>query len=67
MAGRFALYTDADVRGPLIKPLRKAGWDVFRATEAFPERTLDLTHFERAAFLGRVLVTNDEDQGVIAD
>lgn len=67
MAGRFPLYTDADVRGLLIKGLQKLGWDVLRAVEAFPEKTTDLTHFERAAALGRVLVTNDEDQDVIAD
>ena len=62
MAGRFALYTDADVHGPLIKALRNAGWDIVRAIDAFPERTPDLTHFEHAVALGRVLVTNDEDQ-----
>lgn len=38
MAGRFPLYTDADVRGQLIKGLKKLGWDVLRAIEAFPER-----------------------------
>lgn len=67
MAGRFPLYTDADVRGQLIKGLKKLGWDVLRAIEAFPEKTPDLTHFERAVALGRVLVTNDEDQDIIAD
>lgn len=66
MAGRFALYTDADVHGPLIKALRDAGWDSLRAIDAFPERTPDLTHFEHAVALGRVLVTNDEDQEDIA-
>jgi Domain of unknown function (DUF5615) len=65
--GRFPLYTDADVRGPLINALEKAGWDVLRAIDAFPERTPDLTHFERAVALGRVLVSNDEDQEVTAD
>lgn len=58
MAGRFPLYTDADVRGPLVKALQKAGWDV---------QTLDRPHFERAVALGRVLVTNDEDHEVMAD
>lgn len=28
MAGRFPLYTDADVRGPLIRALRSVGWDI---------------------------------------
>ena len=62
MAGRFPLYTDADVQGPVIHALKSAGWDVVRAIEAFPERTVDPVHFERAVELGRVLVTNDEGQ-----
>jgi hypothetical protein len=33
-----------------------------RAIEAFPERTVDLVHFERAVKMGRVLATNDEGQ-----
>ena len=67
MAGRFPLYTDADVHGPLIKALRKAGWDIVRAIDEFPEGALDLAHFERAVVLGRILVTNDEDQEIIAN
>lgn len=67
MAGRFPLYTDADVRGKVVKGLKQLGWDVLRAIDAFPERTKDLPHFERAVALGRVLVTNDEDHDVIAD
>jgi Domain of unknown function (DUF5615) len=60
VAGRFPLYTDADIQGPVIRALRKAGWDVLRAVDAFPERTIDSVHFERAVELGRVIVTNDE-------
>ncbi len=67
MAERFPLYTDADVRGPLIKALKRAGWDIVRAIDALPEGADDLPHFERAVALGRVLVTNDEDQEAIAD
>jgi hypothetical protein len=67
VAGRFPLYTDEDVRGPLIKALTKAGWDIVRAIDTFPQRTPDLMHFEQAATLGRVLVTNDEDHEVTAD
>jgi hypothetical protein len=67
VAGRFPLYTDVDVRGPLIKALIKAGWDIVRAIDTFPQRTRDLIHFEGAAALGRVLVTNDEDYEVTAD
>ncbi len=62
MAGRFPLYTDADVRGPLIKALRNAGWDIVRAIDEMVEGTLDPPHFERAVKLGRVLVTNDQGQ-----
>jgi hypothetical protein len=65
VAGRFPLY--ADVRGTLIKGLLQLGWDVVRAIDVFPEGTEDLPHFERAVALGRVLVTNDEDQEATAD
>ena len=60
MAGRFPLYSDADVQGPVVKALQRAGWDVTRAIEALPEGTTDPAHFEHAVALGRVLVTNDE-------
>ena len=49
MAGRFPLYTDADVRGPLIKALTNAGWDIVRAIDEMVEGTKDPPHFERAA------------------
>jgi hypothetical protein len=62
VAGRFPIYTDADIQGPVIRALRRAGWDVLRAIEEFPERTTDTAHFERAVELGRVLVTNDNGQ-----
>ena len=62
MAGRFPLYTDADIQGPVIEALKKAGWDVVRAIEAFPAKTKDPVHFQRAVELGRVLVTNDDGQ-----
>jgi hypothetical protein len=66
VAGRFLLYTDADIQGAVVKALEDSDWNVLRAIDAFPERTPDLTHFERAAALGRVLVTNDGDQKRIA-
>ena len=66
MAGRFPLYTDADVHGHLVDALRATNWDVFRAIEAFPEGTPDDLHFERAAELDRVLVTNDQPLRAIA-
>ena len=62
MAGRFPLYTDADVRGHVVKALRNAGWDLVRAIDEFPEGEDDPVHFDRAVSLGRVLVTNDNGQ-----
>lgn len=66
MAGRFPLYTDADIHGPVVEALIDAGWDVLRAIDALPEGTLDGPHFERAAREGRVTVTPPRD-GVTAD
>ena len=57
---RFPIYTDADARGSLVKALKARGWDVVRAIDLFPKRTPDDLHFEKAAELGRVLVTNDQ-------
>jgi hypothetical protein len=62
LSGRFPLYTDADIRGPLIKQLKRAGWDVVRAVDEYPERTKDPIHFQRAVELGRVLITSDENR-----
>lgn len=59
MAGRFPPYTDADIRGPLVKALRNTGWDIVRAIDEMVEGTKNPPHFERAVKLGRVLVTND--------
>ena len=59
MAGRFPLYTDADIHGPVVDALRRADWDVLRAVDAHPEATTDPVHFEHAARDGRVLVSND--------
>ena len=66
MAGRFPLYTDADVNGDLVKALRRTGWDLVRAMDLYPERTDDIVHFTRAAEMGRVLVACDRDQLEIA-
>jgi len=51
LAGRFPLYTDNDVHGDLVKAFRRAGWDVVRGVDTFPENTLDPEHFEKAAEL----------------
>ena len=61
MAGRFPLYTDADVHGPLVQALVRLGWDVMRAVDAFPEGTDDDVHFAHAAQLDRVMLSNDRD------
>ncbi len=60
MAGRFPLYTDNDVRGELVKALRRAGWDVVRGVDTLPEDAADSRHFDKVVELGRVLVTNDQ-------
>jgi hypothetical protein len=57
--GRFPLFTDNHVRQPLIDALVRCGWDVVRAIDVFPERTLDEVLFEYAAREGRAFVTND--------
>ena len=62
MAGRFPLYTDADIRGHVVKALGNAGWDLVRAIDQFAEGEDDPVHFDRAVALGRVLVTNDNGQ-----
>ena len=67
MAGRFPLYTDADVHGPVVKALHLAGWDILRAIKAYREKTPDDVHFERAAQEGRVLVSNDIDMKMMAE
>jgi hypothetical protein len=67
VAGRFPLYTDASIHGPLVDALIEHGWDVLRAVDAFPEGTEDLIHFEEATRLGRVLVANDSDMKALAE
>lgn len=67
MAGRFPLYTDADVHQPVVDALRSRGWDVVRAIDTYPEGTKDDVHFEHAARENRVLVTNDRGVEAIAN
>jgi hypothetical protein len=66
VAGRFPLYTDADVDGPVVEALAQAGWDVERAVDTFPEGTEDPVHFAHAATAGRALVSNDLDMKLLA-
>jgi len=67
VTGRFPLYTDTDVHGPVVKALRSAGWDILRGIEAYPERTHDDIRFVRAAQERRVLVSNDIDMKTLAE
>jgi hypothetical protein len=67
VAGRFPLYTDADVHGPLVDALIRLGWDIVRAIDTFPEGTDDPIHFEKAIQLSRILVANDSDMKALAE
>jgi hypothetical protein len=67
VAGRFPLYTDADIHGPVVQALIAAGWDVRRAIDTYPERTDDHVHFERANQEGRVVVGNDRHMKAIGE
>jgi len=64
--GRFALFTDENVDGPLIKALTARGWDVARAVDVFGERTDDEALFSYAAEHGRVFVTGDRPAEAVA-
>jgi len=66
VAGRFPLYTDADIHGPLVDGLIHSGWDVVRAVRSRPEGEDDLVHFQLAAEQSRVLVAYDRHQRQIA-
>ena len=66
MAGRFPLYTDADIYGPLVDGLIDRGWDVARAVKTRAEGEDDIVHFTLAAEQGRVLVAHDRHQRQIA-
>ncbi len=67
MAGRFPLYTDADIDGPVVDALVDHGWDVARAIDTFPEKTDDGVHFAHAARSGRAMVGNDIDVKLLAE
>lgn len=61
MAGRFALFTDENVSGPVITGLIARGWNVVRTIEVFAEGT------EHAAQDDRVMVSTDLDMLAIAE
>jgi hypothetical protein len=58
---RFALFTDANVDGRLIRTLIQRGWPVHRSVDTFVEDEDDDVIFEHAAKKNLVFVTNDED------
>jgi len=67
VAGRFAVYTDADIHGPVVDALIQRAWDLVRAVDLFPEGTDDPDHLEEAVRQGRVLVANDSDVKALAE
>lgn len=66
MPGRFALFTDENIGGPLIKALVERGWEVERAIDVFGEQTDDNALFAYAAQAGRVFVTDDRPAEAVA-
>ena len=61
MPGRFSLFTDENIDGPIIRGLRQRGWDVQHATKELGEETKDAPLFHLAASLDRVFVSTDKD------
>jgi predicted nuclease of predicted toxin-antitoxin system len=59
--GRFPLFTDENIDGPIIRGLRQRGWDVQHATKELGEGTKDAPLFQLAASLDRVFVSTDKD------
>ena len=60
MPGRFPLFTDENVDGPIIRGLRRRGWDLQHATEELGEKTKDPPLLEYATSLDRVMVSTDK-------
>jgi hypothetical protein len=58
---RFALFTDANVDGRLVRALLHSGWEVKRCVDVFVQDEVDDVIFEYAAKENLVFVTNDED------
>lgn len=56
-----SLYADEHIPLAIIEALRRAGHDVLRAIDRYPEGTEDRTHFEAASQENRVLLTQDTD------
>jgi hypothetical protein len=60
VAGRFPLFTDENVDGPIIRGLRQRGWDLQHAREEFGPKTKDTPLLEYATSLDRVMVSTDK-------
>lgn len=65
MAGP-GVYADEHVDGRLLRALERLGWRVVRAAETLGEGKADETHFAKAAEMGLVLLSNDDDMLRIA-
>jgi predicted nuclease of predicted toxin-antitoxin system len=57
----LGLYFDQHVPGPVAEGLRRRGIDVLTTEEDGAKSREDQTLLDRAAVLGRVMVTNDND------
>jgi predicted nuclease of predicted toxin-antitoxin system len=65
--GRFPLFTDENVDGPIIRGLRQRGWDVQHAREEFGQKTKDTPLLEYATSLNRVMVSTDKHHLQLAE
>jgi len=63
----LSLYLDHNVRGAVVKGLRRRGLDVLTAFEDGHAEFPDAVLLSRAAELGRIVFTQDEDFLIIAD
>lgn len=65
MAGP-GVYADEHVDGRLLRALERLGWQVVRAADELGEGKKDEVHFAKAAEMGLVLLSNDDDMLRIA-
>jgi predicted nuclease of predicted toxin-antitoxin system len=55
------LFMDEHIKSAVTNGLRKRGFDVLTAQDDGSDGLSDAQHLDRATFLGRVFVTQDED------
>lgn len=60
------VYADEHVDGRLLRALKRLGWSVVRAADELGEGKSDEAHFARAAEMGLLLLSNDDDMLRIA-